>query len=128
MDKRKAAHLNELRKGTHGNKLLQRSFDKYGEYNFEFDVLIHDNSMSDEDLYELERIYILLFNTKSDGVGYNIAIGRGGLPKWTPEMKKARSIAYTGKGNPFYGKKHSEETMRRIVANTDYSFTQSPKV
>lgn len=127
MNKRKAAHLSELRKGIHGNEPLQRSFDKHGENNFEFDVLVHDNSMSDEELYELERIYILLFNTTSHGVGYNITFGRGGIPQWTPEMRKARSIAYTGEGNPFYGRKHSEESIRKRVANTDYSYIQTPE-
>lgn len=32
-------HLSELRHNRHSNSYLQRSFNKYGEENFEFDVV-----------------------------------------------------------------------------------------
>jgi len=34
--------------------------------------------------------------------------------KYTEEEKKTRSILYTGKNNPFYGKKHSKKTKKRL--------------
>lgn len=32
---------------------------------------------------------------------------------------------FLGEGNPFYGRHHTEETKRKIIENTDYSFTQT---
>lgn len=34
--------------------------------------------------------------------------------KWTEEQKRSRSRQYLGKGNPFFGKKHSEEDREKI--------------
>ena len=38
--RRWATHLRELRKGVHGNQILQRAWDKHGESNFEFSILL----------------------------------------------------------------------------------------
>ena len=128
LEKRKRTHFSELRKGKHGNKPLQNAFNKYGEENFVFEILLRDDSLEDDELYHIEKIYILLFETDRHKKGYNIALGgKGGYCEWTPEQRKARSIKYSGKGNPFYGKTHSKETIKKKVANTDYSFTQTPE-
>lgn len=34
--------------------------------------------------------------------------------KWTEKRRKQRSKQYSGKGNPYYGKKHSKEVRERI--------------
>lgn len=34
-------------------------------------------------------------------------------PKWSEEEKQKRSQKYKGEGNPFFGKKHTEETRKR---------------
>lgn len=36
------------------------------------------------------------------------------------QMKQERSIRYSGVGNPFYGKKHPPELLKKIVANHQY--------
>jgi len=40
---------------------------------------------------------------------------------------KKLSIKYTGSGNPFYGKTHNPETMKRIQAERDISIWQTPE-
>ena len=39
LSRRKRDHFWSLRKGTHCNAYLQKSFNKYGENNFSFEVL-----------------------------------------------------------------------------------------
>lgn len=71
LTKRKNSHYNALRKGEHYNKFLQRSFNKYGEDAFAFNVLEHCPSL--EDTIERERYYIELLGTEYNDRGYNMA-------------------------------------------------------
>lgn len=128
LQKRKNQHFNELRKGTHGNIYLQRSFNKYGEDSFNYQILT-EGDFTDEELNELECMYIQLFGSHlhTQGRGYNLAFGgntRRGF-KHTIETRKKMSESRIGEKNGFYGKKHTEETKRKIVANTDYSVFQT---
>lgn len=106
--KRKREHFNRLRRNTHENSKLQRAFNKYGEVNFEFDVLVVDN-FDNEELNSIEHMYIRLFDTLKNG--YNLTYGGGGSVGWraSDEQKLIRSINSRGELNPFYGKKLSEE-------------------
>lgn len=42
------------------------------------------------------------------------------LRYWTEEKRKERSIQYSGKGNPMYGKHHTKKTIEKIKKNTDF--------
>ena len=62
-------HLNELKKGKHINKKLQKVFNKYGKDDFEFSIL-----KEVDDYYEItyyESYYAEKFNAFNNG--YNIA-------------------------------------------------------
>ena len=72
--KRKLRHFNELKMNKHVNNHLQRSFNKYGEKNFKFEVILHCNI---EDLNYYENFFINLFKTQS--TGYNICYA-GSVP------------------------------------------------
>lgn len=70
-------------------------------------------------LNEMEKHYIKLFECKTPN-GYNITDGgersntMGMLGKhMSEEAKKKMSAAATGENNSFYGKHHSEETIRK---------------
>jgi len=63
---RKAVHFYQLRKGKHHNIYLQRSFSKYGEENFEFQVLMYCEK---EEVIKYEQIFIDYY--KSEKI-YNI--------------------------------------------------------
>jgi len=84
--KRKNTHLRELRDNTHHSTILQSSWNKYGEENFEF--LILEKIDQKEDLILREQWWI--DNTPSQ---YNIC-------------KKAGSCL---------GRKHSEESKKKIA-------------
>lgn len=79
--------------------ILKRAIDKYGIENFEKQILeVFDNS---ESMFEMESKLV----NPDDPNSYNIK--KGGLGGWDHLRK-------FGKDNPFYGKKHSKETLERI--------------
>lgn len=71
IEKRWAKHKSELRGNYHHNPPLQRSWDKYGENNFEFNIL---EKCSKEELLLREQYYVKLYNTKIPN-GYNLTPG-----------------------------------------------------
>ena len=68
IEERRKIHLNELKKGKHHNKKLQKVFNKYGKDDFEFSIL-----KEVDDYYEItyyESYYAEEFNAFNSG--YNI--------------------------------------------------------
>ena len=147
--KRIASHKKGLRKGNHHCIFLQRAYNLYGEDSFEFvirEVKVHNTT----ELRNLEERYIsycwksgLLYNTSKKASG-------GDLISYHPllqEIKKKQSInskrryenmtkedreelsnKFTGKKNPNYGNKWSDELRKRVsehrkqicLTKTDY--------
>lgn len=107
--KRRNEHFNKLRKNQHENSKLQRAFNKYGEKNFIYEVLIDDDSLSDKELNEIEIMYTRLFGGVENG--YNLTYGGGGSLGWRASVvqRLERSMNSRGEKNPFYGKKISPE-------------------
>lgn len=62
--KRKSRHLNDLKKGKHHSKKLQKSWIKYGENNFSFIILEEDII---ENLIEREQYWINFLNAYKNG-------------------------------------------------------------
>lgn len=104
---------------TH-NEHLKYSIEKYGIENFEineeFDVAYNEN-----DLYDLEDMYICIYNTIDDKYGYNKRrSGKehkgSGLRSEESKQKQgeARKGKYSGENSAWYGKKHTEEAKTKI--------------
>lgn len=94
---RKNEHLYKLENDIHENKHLQNSYNKYGKDNFVFTIInknIPVEILDDWELYYIEEIYGTYSNK-----GYNMILSHEAL---------------RGENNPFYGKKHSDEVLRRI--------------
>jgi group I intron endonuclease len=111
-------HFNALRRGTHRNKHLQASFNKYGDLAFAVAILelVSDPSL----LIEREQVYIDLLNSagrngynQSPTAGSTLGINR---PPFSEEWRSKLSNATKGEKNPFYGRKHSEEARQQIAA------------
>jgi group I intron endonuclease len=66
---RKNNHFNRLRKNKHENAYLQNAFNKYGEDNFVFSILLE---CSIEYIGEEEKKFIALYNSANREWGYNI--------------------------------------------------------
>ena len=100
-------HKSLLRKNKHKNPHLQAAWNKYGEQNFTFTVMVECTS---EKLDEKEIMLIKDYDTMNKEKGYNIEPG-GGHPKMSEETKQKISMANKGRG---LGKHHSEETKLKM--------------
>src|ERR1035437_1042934 len=67
--KRRGAHIACLRRNKHKNPHLQRSWNKYGEENFEFEIIQHCNI---NQLIEREQYYIDALRVCNDKYGFNM--------------------------------------------------------
>lgn len=94
----------------HDNTHLQRSWNKYGEENFEFTVLLE---CEESDLNMYEEYYIFELMTYDPRVGYNKKYG-GNSGRPTEEIKRKMSDSNKGEKHYMYGKHHSEVHKRKI--------------
>lgn len=126
--KRRESVWNSLnRKRPYANDFLETDRKKYGLENFKTEIL---EKCDDSKLDELERFWIKQLNTTYPS-GYNLENGgtKGVLfhpstitkmseakkgTKHTDEWKKNMSERYSGDGNPFAGKHHTEETIQKL--------------
>ena len=101
-EKRWMQHKNTIKRGI-GCPALQSAVIKHGIDNFKFEILL---ICFDEDRYKYEIEYIKKYNTLVPN-GYNILEG--------------------GPGGGFKGKKHSEETRKRMSKNMKQKYIDDPK-
>lgn len=117
---RRRHHLSKLRRNKHANYFLQESWNEYGENNFKFIILKECDKC---DLDKLEKYYVFKFNTIDREYGYNIC-GGGNLGKYVPDEVKCKISEHhadvSKENNPFYKKKHSQDTMNKILNNENY--------
>lgn len=69
-DRRKKDHIRDLNNNKHHSAKLQRSWNKYGENNFKFEIIeeVIDRNL----LLEREQYYFDLLNPCDNNIGYNI--------------------------------------------------------
>jgi len=127
--RRGKSHLNELRLNKSECSYLQNAWNKYGEDNFEFYIV---EFCDKEILSQREMYYIQEYNTKKP-FGYNLTDGGDGNIGYKPTettllklrkshlgkhlSEKSKDILRnlnSGENNPFYNKKHSEESRKLI--------------
>ena len=108
MESRFVRHRYQLKKGTHGNRHLQRSWNKYGRSAFSFRILIVCPS---EDRFQEEQHLLdsgpweALYNMARDASRGAGRWGRLGK-KNTPEHNQKIREAHLGKPSPRKGKTH----------------------
>lgn len=100
-------HQYDAKRGS--ETIIHRAMRKYGFENFSIQVLeqVEDDLDSKECLW-IERLDPL-YNMTSGGEGGDTSKS----PKYK-EYMKMRSELISGENNPFYGKRHTEETKRMI--------------
>ena len=99
------------------NKYMKRAINKYGINNFYIEILEKDIDESMLNTYEQK--WIDYHKSYLPENGYNIAPIAGntrGVKKSKKERKNLSKIASqrVGEENPFYGKKHKEETIEKM--------------
>lgn len=93
MDVRWYNHTYELDHNTHPNKHLQNAWNKYGKDNFKFEIII--TCSESDNLNDIEKKYITLFNSNNQLKGYNLTSGGEGY-KLNEEIKNKISISKRG--------------------------------
>lgn len=110
-------HRFMLRHGTHHSKHLQNAFDKYGSNNIVFSV--REIVTDDSQLIAREQFWINHHRSFDPESGYNVlllagsSLGYRHRPEVIQKLKMAR-VKYVGNRHPMYGRKHSDESKRRI--------------
>jgi len=112
MGARWRTHQNALRANRHVNPHLQSAWNKYGEDAFAFSIL---EEVGDDMLLVMEQEYIDDYFDR--GSCYNIAM-RAGAPmkgrKHTEETKRRMSASRSGGRASMQGKNHTEEARRKM--------------
>lgn len=122
----KASEFNPEYKGS--GHLIRKAFSKYGWSNFSVELLQECGSL--EELNQAEVIEIAKRNAIESDEYYNIA---GGGQGWTsslwsvPEIRQSMSERFSGEGNPFYGKHHTEESKRLQVEGRRRKYETDPE-
>jgi len=101
------------------NYYLYRSMRKYGLDAFSIEVLCEFGDL--QELLAMEKALIAQYDSASAAKGYNQTLGGEGVfgLKWEPEAiekMRARVKAWhsSPEKHPMYGKKHSEETRKKM--------------
>ena len=110
IEDRWSAHVRKLKNKSHGNCILQKTFDKYGLNIFYFFIV---EKLQRQFLKEKEIFYIEKWKTRSPN-GYNLTDGGDGMLNPSNETRKKMSDKRRGSDNPHFGKLHSAETKNRI--------------
>lgn len=127
-------HIYGLNKQNHGNIYLQRAWNKYKEYNFQFNIIEHikndDKLQLINELNYLEEYYIKLFKTTNHKFGYNIRPGGANSPMAEETIEKIKqsmigkthtditkekmSKSASGENNFWFGKNQPESSKQKI--------------
>jgi group I intron endonuclease len=125
IDKRWLEHKRSLREGKHHSCLLQRSWDKYGEQNFKFEMI--EEVLNPQHLLSYEQVYLDYYKSYECDRGYNICKTAGSAygVKRSEEVKKRMSEGQKGRklseqhkkklSEAKIGKKISEEHKNKIT-------------
>ncbi len=90
-------------------KYLKLAIKKYGRQNFSREILMICQTKLQANFYQIE--FIKLFDAKRKG--YNICDGGQGASKIMDlETRNKISKSVSGENNPFYGKRHSQQTKK----------------
>jgi len=106
---RKAAHRHSVKKGS--NIILHNSIRKYGWDAHKFEVIEEcaDEVMNEREMYWISELKTYCYENE---MGMNMTIGGDGQrSSWMHDEKRRveQSNRYMGSGNPFFGKKHTDE-------------------
>lgn len=108
LKRRMIQHRCELRRGTHANKHLQDSWNKYGESYFVFEIIEEVKTNKENDLNECEKKWIKYLKTRNRLFGYNMSDGGEGQSGWIPSKKwrDKKSKSMIGKKLPPFTEEH----------------------
>lgn len=125
----------QIRWGINGtryknNKHFYNAIQKYGWNKIKHEILYDglDSKMAES----YEKFFIFVYDSANREHGYNNTFGgeHGKMANHVNEENRKRGRLLVGEKNPFYGKKHSEDTKRHLSEvrlNNPNRFEQSRK-
>lgn len=119
LNKRRKEHLYRLKNNRHTNNHLQNSFNKYGEKNFVFTILVYYES---QELIFQEQKFLDYYKTYERGKGFNVRIKANsqlGL-KMSEETKEKISIANTGRECSLETRRKLSEAGKNRIFSEDH--------
>jgi group I intron endonuclease len=100
-----------------GFMVICDAIKKYGKENFKIELIEELQNVTEDELLSRETFYIDKYNTLIDnGCGYNMVRCHKGRLIFSEETKRKMSLNHAdinGDKNPFYGKHHTEETLKK---------------
>jgi group I intron endonuclease len=136
--KRIKIHIYQFKRGIHHNDHMQNAWNKHGPSVFKFDIIAEDVPVNQLD--DLERKLIEVFQTMNPDFGYNKESGGSKQKKCSPEsIEKNRQsnlrLYENGYINPNKGRpanreaiERGVETKRKKFSNPDYISPHKGKV
>jgi len=113
--KRFKEHVSELQANGHHCKKLQESFNRNGIHSIEMEIIEIHLKYDKKYIWEREQFYIDQYLNDNKYILLNSSLkSHCGVMAWNENQKKEASLKYSGKGNPHFGKKHSEEKRKEI--------------
>lgn len=99
-------HKAKLRNNHHSNQYLQRSWDKYGENNFKFEII---EECKKEEIINKEQYWIDYYKSYDENNGYNLSPTAGNILNYKMNEEQKNKIS-----KALMGHKLSEETKQKI--------------
>lgn len=96
---------------------------KYGPEKFKIELLERCYFTHFSDAEEREGFYIKKYKSLLSENGYNLNFVENGIRKYVEVIKEKIITNNSGKNNPFYGKKHSEDTKKVISTKAKQRFS-----
>lgn len=108
-------HEWHLKNNCHVNRYLQRSWNKHGSINFNFEIIERcpEEELTEKEIFYIEkyRKTIQVYNLTDGGDGTR---GHNHTEESKTKMSEARKGKYEGENNSFYGKTHTKETRKKL--------------
>lgn len=126
---RLSTHKSLLNRNKHYNKHLQKSWNKYGEENFSFEIILDCEGLTDKEILEEEMKMISKFNSTNIAFGYNLTKGGEGILgyKHSETTKKKLGIYSTGRTHSDKTKDRIKDVLHTKFSNGDIQYKLSAK-
>ena len=111
-------HIISIKKGKHHNDILQKSFNKYGFDNFEYNII--EEVLDENMLNEREKYWIDFYGGINSDKVYNLKDPL--LNEHSDYVRNKISKANSGENNPNFGNKWTDE-MKQELSNSRKGIT-----
>ena len=107
LNDRKREHFYRLKRNEHNNEHLQKSYDKYGEENFIFEIIEETDDLDNREIYWINE-----YGGINSELNYNLKDPL--TKKWCDYIRLKQCKIMAGENNPNFGNKWSKEQKEKL--------------